>query len=249
VTLSEETLMAYVDGELDGPTREQVAKAVAADPALARRVAAHQALRGTVRAAFDSVLEEPVPARLLSLVQSAPTGSKPAQVLPFRARSVPQRSWVQWTSLAASFVLGAIAWQVASHMSSSDPLTARHGEINASGALERALDGQLAATQDSSGAVQIGLSFLSKQGSFCRTFRVHGAADAAGLACRGSQAWTVQVLTHEPASPSQGQYRQAASDMPPAVVAAVAEAITGEPLDAAAEARAQASGWQARSQH
>ena len=249
MNLSEETLMAYVDGELDRPTREQIAKAVAADPEVARRVAAHQAVRGTLRAAFDPVLKEPVPARLLSLVQAAPTASKPAQVLSFRARPVPQRSWVQWTSLAASFVLGAIVWQVALRMSSSDPLTAKHGEITASGTLERALDGQLAANQDGSGAVQIGLSFLSKQGSYCRTFRVRGAADAAGLACRGSQAWTVQVLTHEPTSQPPGQYRQAASDMPPAVVAAVAEAIAGEPLDAPAEARAQADGWQARSKH
>ena len=246
MNLSEETLMAYVDGELDVATREQVAKAVAADPAVARRVAAHQALRGTLRAAFDPVLREPVPARFLSLVQGAPAAAQPAPVLPFRTRSVPQRSWVQWTSLAASFALGALAWQFALRMHASGPITAKQGELIASGSLEKALNGQLAANQEPSAAVQIGLSFLSRQGPYCRTFRVRGAADAAGLACRGSEGWTVQVLTHELASQSQGQYRQAASDMPAAVVAAVADAIAGEPLDAPAEARARDSGWQER---
>ncbi|HEV2703375.1 MAG TPA: hypothetical protein VGV09_17235 [Steroidobacteraceae bacterium] len=243
--LSEETLMAYVDGELDGPAREQVARAVAADPEVARRVAAHQALRGTLRAAFDPVLKEPVPARFLSLVQGTSTGAKPAQVLPFRTRPVPQRSWVQWASLAASFVLGALAWQFALRMNTSDPLSAKQGEIVASGTLERALNGQLAANQAPTAAVQIGLSFISKQGPYCRTFSMRGT-DAAGLACRGSAGWTVQVLMHETPSPSKGQYRQAASEMPPAVVAAVADAIVGEPLDASAEARAQAGGWQAK---
>src|SRR5580658_6262030 len=101
--------MAYVDGELDAPTRERVASAVAADPEVARRVAAHQAVREKLRAGFAPILKEPVPDRLLSLVHSAP-GAAPARVLPFRRQPAPQRAWVQWSSLAASFVLGAVVW-------------------------------------------------------------------------------------------------------------------------------------------
>jgi hypothetical protein len=249
VNLSEETLMAYVDGELDGLTRDQVARAVAADPELARRVAAHQALRDRVRAGFDPVLKEPVPARLLSLVHGTQSGQQPAQVLPFRTRPAPRRPWVQFTSLAASFVLGALVWQFAMRLNFSGPLTANQGEFVASGALERALNGQLAADQEQSAAVQVGVSFISRQGSYCRTFRLRGSANAAGLACHENQGWTVQVLAHEPGSQPQGQYRQAASDLAPAVVRAVADAIAGDPLDAPAEARARASGWQTMPQH
>ncbi len=88
MNFSEETLMAYVDGELDAATREQVEQAVAADPEVARRVAAHQALNRELRAGFDPVLEEPVPARLVSLVRGAHKGSKPGELLQFRLRPV-----------------------------------------------------------------------------------------------------------------------------------------------------------------
>lgn len=248
MNLSEETLMAYVDGELDAPTREQVARAVAADPEVAQRVAAHQALREKLRAGFDPILKEPLPARLISLVHSAP-GAKPARVLPFRKPAPRQRAWVQWSSLAASFALGALVWHFATQLNTTGPIAAKQGEFFASGALEKALDGQLAATQEPSATVQIGVSFLSRQGPYCRTFSLRGGADAAGLACHEDHGWTVQVLAHAPATQPQGQYRQAASDLPPSVVRAVADAIAGDPLDASAEAQARAAGWRARPQH
>ncbi len=247
MTFSEETLMAYVDGELDGPTREQVARAVAADPEVARRVTAHQALREKLRAGFDPILKEPVPTRLLSLVHNTPA-SKPAQVLPFRKPSARQRVWVQWGSLAASFVLGALAWHFGTQSTSSGPITAKQGEFIATGALQEALDGQLAANQPPAADVLVGVSFVSRQGEYCRTFRLRGA-DAAGLACHESQGWTVQVMAHEPASQDQGPYRQAASGLPSAVLRIVTDTIAGEPLDAAAEAQARAGGWRAKPQH
>jgi hypothetical protein len=243
VNFSEETLMAYVDGELDGSTREQVERAVAADPEVARRVAAHQRLNRELHAGFDPVLEEPVPAHLVSLVRGAHTGSKPAQLLPFRDKPVRQRAWVRWSSLAASFVLGALAWHFASRMNSAAPITANHGEFIASGALEQALNAQLAADQAPAGAVQMGVSFRSRQGSFCRTFRLRDTADAAGLACRESGGWTVQVLVHDAPAAAQGEYRQAASALPDTVLRAVEDSIAGEPLDSADEAAARAGGW------
>lgn len=248
MTLSEETLMAYVDGELDAPTREEVARAVATDPEVARRVAAQQALRHNLRAGFDPILKEPVPARLLSLVQSRPSGATAAPVLPFRTPPRPQHTWVQWSSLAASFVLGALVWHIATRLNPSGPITAQQEAFIASGALKKALDGQLAANRDPAAPVQIGVSFISRAGSYCRSFRLREGVNAAGLACHENQNWTVQVLAQAPASGSQGLYRQAASDLPPAVVHAVADAIAGEPLDASSEAQARASGWRTKSQ-
>ncbi len=127
-----------------------------------------------------------------------------------------RRAWVQWSSLAASFVLGALVWHFATQSSSSGPITARRGEFIASGALAEALDGQLAANQQATAAVQIGVSFVSRQGPYCRTFRLRGGPDAAGLACHENQGWTVQLLEHEPATQVPGQYRQAGSDLSPA---------------------------------
>ena len=57
VNYDDETLMAYVDGELDAKLRAEIAAAVENDPALARRVEQHRALRARVAGAFAKVLE------------------------------------------------------------------------------------------------------------------------------------------------------------------------------------------------
>jgi len=44
MTFSDETIMAYVDGELDAPARAAVDASLATDPELARRIARHRAL-------------------------------------------------------------------------------------------------------------------------------------------------------------------------------------------------------------
>jgi hypothetical protein len=241
--LPDEMLMAYADGELDAAGRNQVEAAVAADPELARRVAAHKALRTTLAASYSQVLEEPVPERLSSLVRTA---SVHAQVLPFRSKAAQPRPWLQWGSLAASFVLGALVWQFGSRQYLSGPVVERNGELVASGVLARALSSQLAAEQAPSTPVQIGVSYLSKGGDYCRTFQLRAATGVAGLACHRDAQWQLEVLTRAPASPPSRQYRQAASALPPAVLQAVSDSIAGEPLDAPAEDRARANGWRAR---
>jgi hypothetical protein len=248
VNPSDETLMAYVDGELGVAAREQVETALAADPEVARRVAAHQALRGRLRATFDKVLEEPVPAQLAALVRTGAAEPARGQLVQFPGKQAPRRAWLQWSSLAASFVLGALLWQFAARLYAPGLLSENHGGFVASGALARALSGQLSAEQSPSGTVQVGVSFRSRQGDYCRTFRLRGArAATAGLACRDNTDWRVQALAHDETSPvTTGQYRQAASSLPPAVVRAVDDMIAGDPLDAVAEAQARAAGWRGR---
>jgi hypothetical protein len=246
VNPSDETLMAYVDGELDESMRKQVEVSSAADPDVARRLAAHKALRSRLHTSFDKVLEEPVPPHLVTLVRSVAQGSRPGQVLQFPRKQGQRQAWLQWSSLAASFVLGALLWQFASRLYPSGPIVESKGELLAAGALARALNGRLASQQISSDPVQIGVSFRSRQGSYCRTFQLRDAFATAGLACHGDAAWKVQVLAREAASATaHSEYRQAASALPPVVLEAVQEAIAGEPLDAGAEALARTGGWRA----
>ena len=67
---SEETLMAYADGELNADTRAAVDMAMQCDTDLADAIALQienrQALIAKLHAAFDSALEEEVPARLIN---------------------------------------------------------------------------------------------------------------------------------------------------------------------------------------
>lgn len=159
-------------------------------------------------------------------------------------RASPRRSLPQWAALAASLLIGILAGRLAFRGSGPGLITTRNGEMMASGLLADALTGQLASQQQAIQPVQMGVSFRSKSGEYCRTFATHIPA-VAGLACHTVDGWRLQVLSDtEKRQVAAGSYRQAASSMPAAVVSAVNEEISGEPLDARAEAAARGRGWQ-----
>jgi anti-sigma factor RsiW len=63
--LREEDLLRHVDGGLPPDEAAAIERAAAADPALAARLEADRATNAAIHAAFDPVLAEPVPPRLL----------------------------------------------------------------------------------------------------------------------------------------------------------------------------------------
>jgi anti-sigma factor RsiW len=72
-TFSDETLMAFADGELDATTRAAVDAAMREDPEVAKRVAQHRALRAKLQLAYASELDEAPPERLLAAARAAAT--------------------------------------------------------------------------------------------------------------------------------------------------------------------------------
>jgi len=254
---SDETLMAYVDGELDGQTRASVAAAIAADPELAQRVMRQEALRASLQASFAHVLAEPVPERLVRAARTSPAGVPEDNVRDLsraraaRAPSQPQGSRLrriipQWGAIAASLILGLLIGQHFLGSADDGPLVARSGQLLARGALAQALSLQLASAQTRTSTVQIGISFRARSGEYCRTFslgRTPGNEHAlAGLACRERGAWRVDAIAPSAAGTS-GDYRMAGTELPRAVSQAMDEKIAGEPLDARGEAAAQQHGW------
>jgi hypothetical protein len=241
---SEETLMAYADNELDAQTRTAVEEAMATDPEVARRVAQHKALRGKVRLAFDNVINEPTPQRLIDAARGVPAVRREGNVIPLRRKAPPPRAWPQWASIAASLVVGVIIGQAMLRGSGSDLVTSRGGQLLANSVLAHALSEQLASTQTDQSAVRVGVSFKSKAGAYCRTFTAHESTALAGLACRDHDDWHVQVLAQTTPTPDNGTaYRQAGSALPKSVLQAVDDNIAGEPLDAAAETAAREKNW------
>lgn len=241
---SDEMLMAYADGELDLDSRAAIEAAMATDPDIARAVERHRALARRVQAAYQGVLDEPVPATLARLAD--PPVTAPVVDLAAKrsaretARTPPgRRQLPQWGALAASLVLGLVVgvlWMREPgglYEETADGLVAR-------GALAAALTGQLASSPGTGGP-RVGISFRDRSGAYCRTFHLQQEAPLAGLACRSGDAWRLQVLAA--AVPAQGEVRQAAA-MPLAVLQAVDAAIEGEPLDVAAESAARDTGWQ-----
>jgi hypothetical protein len=244
MNFSDETVMAYADGELDVATRAAVEAAMALDPQLALRVARHRALRGRLHAALDPVLDEPLPQRLLASVQGAPAQRR-ADRSALQHQAAPRWSWPQWGAIAASLVTGVLLGPLLWRMPAGSMLVSRDGQVLASGALARALTEQLASNQPPGAPVQIGVSFRARNGDYCRTFVLQDESALAGLACRGHQAWRLEVLAHGPAPPAAAAgYRPAGSALPASVTHALDELIAGEALDAGAEAAARARGWQ-----
>src|SRR5665213_1134338 len=109
---SDETLIAYLDGELEGAARDEVAAALEASPQLRDRAGSLTDSAATLRAAMDEIMREAVPQRLLD----AARGKAPSVIdlMTVRARRMGtatlrqnwgnRRYWIG-SAVAASFLL------------------------------------------------------------------------------------------------------------------------------------------------
>lgn len=232
---SQETLMAYADGELDAQTRQAIEAEMAVDPQVAQEIERHRALRTDVGQAFAGVLTEHVPDRLLRAATKTATTTA----------SAPRRQWAwpEWTSIAASLVIGVFAGRALLPQSGESGLIAAgvDGRVIASGALAQALSEQL--SSDDGSNIDIGLSFRARSGEYCRTFGARASNPVVGFACRDAEVWRVDMLSTAPRAESGGDYRMASTQLPAPVVQAIADRMQGEALDADEEAIARQRRW------
>ncbi|MBU6248800.1 MAG: hypothetical protein KGN77_13680 [Xanthomonadaceae bacterium] len=245
--IDDDTLHAYVDGQLDPAQAARVDAAMATDPVLSARVTRERALLAALRGQFDPVLDERVPERLTALLRepsdagatAGAGGSATVVSLPTPRSGRARRRWIVPAALAASVALAAMLFR---HAPVPSLVRTQGGQSFAAGDLRRALDTELASAPDPDAGTAIGLTFRTGDGAICRTF-VHRAGPAlAGLACRRGDAWALPVLTSPTREPA-GPIRPAASALPPAVQAAVDARIQGDAFDADQERAARAAGW------
>jgi hypothetical protein len=240
--LTDEELMAYADGEMSAIDAKRVEAAMAADSALAARVARFRAVRRALHTAYDSVLLEPVPERLRALLgdvaASEPAPQRaPVDLAAHREKRQPRFGPPAWAAMAASLIIGVLAGRA---VLPSGDLLIDNGRY-AGADLTRVLDARLASDiANQSGATRVGLTFRARDGEICRTFSHTARADAlSGLACREGERWTVQLAVH---GGVQGEFRQAGADAP-AILGAVDAMISGEPFDATQERASRDQNW------
>lgn len=119
---SDELLIAYLDGELDADSADEVAAAIGRDPALADAAQRLAETAAALRAAFDDVLHEPVPERLLAAARGEVGAEKVVKFPEPRKRTATQSaaSWQRWVALpiaasvACLMIGGGIGYWVAS---------------------------------------------------------------------------------------------------------------------------------------
>lgn len=231
---SDETLMAFADGELDEAEATAVEAAIDADPALAERVALFMETRAMVGAALKPLADEPVPPALEAAVRrsieaarsgdlgtaaasTAAEEATTATVVAFRPRPTQNLSFARFAlPLAASLaviVAGAAGY-----------FAGRGGSEGTSGLQVAGLDRPaLTSVLESVGSgEQISLgqggqrfraiaTFRDDAGTLCREFEVD-AADGntvVSVACRPDAGWTVNFAVVAPGV--QGGYAPASS--------------------------------------
>jgi hypothetical protein len=244
MSFSDDILMAYADGELDLATRRAVESAMERDALLAQRVARCQAdaqarrrLAGPRRRGATVVQLAAVRATRAATQQAAR-----------KARKAQRWSWLEWSALAVVLVVGVVAGKFGLADWQPDPqapasVAWRDGALVAQGRLALALDQAPGGTAGVyGGSVRIGASFVSADGSYCRSFTASGSTqEMAGLACKNGGVWKLPMLLQNPRQP--GAARPPMAEPPAAVQAVVEQRSSGALLDAAAEQEAMQKGW------
>lgn len=235
--MTDEKVMAYVDGELPHQERAAIERRLASDRPLQRAVANERLLRRQFAETYDPVLDEEVPPSLVRLLN----GAGP-RVLPFRRSNLAPARW-RWQHLTAMAASLALALFLAYDLTSIDAATEGEAAFRIAGETAEALDVQLASAQAPTDPVQIGVSFVGPEGRPCRTFEV---SEGAGLACRSGGEWQLRLFV--PGAGSPGSEYQRAGSASAEVMREVQEMIAGEPMDAGQERRARDAGWPAASE-
>lgn len=267
VTIPDEMLMAYADGELTDTERHALEKVLSQDTLLRERLEPFVETRLRLAYAFDHVLHEPVPDRLVAAI--AVSAARPQ----LAAEAVP--SWRERmrdaiadalaatfpngltplvaTSAAALLVVGGAAGWIGGHALKAPGMIAVTDQgLVARGALATALEtlpSGVASADATHGTVTPVLSFRSRADSICREYRIHGTASApdfAGLACRGADgAWHVALHTETPKpNGGIGPYQTATSASVPAVDALTGSLISGDAFGRDDEAALLSGRWQ-----
>lgn len=241
MTFDEQTIMAYVDGECDAVTVKRIEKAMVTDTGLAEQIGKARALRDRLAAHYAPVASEEIPDRLRALLTSAAapnvdssfTERKAEQEIAKRARR--GMGVAQWGAMAATLALGIVVGQFGLGDASDAPFAQEGGALIASGALDNALEKQLASAQPADSDFRIGLTFRAKTGAICRSFTGEAVS---GIGCREGQQW--KMVSTLPGG-VQSDYRQATSS---AINAVAADLMAEAPADAETERRLRDTGWQ-----
>lgn len=260
--LSDETLMAFADGELDAVTRARVAAQAEKDSSLRARLAAFEATGRSLSTRYRRAMEEPVPERLLAAV----LGTAPAPIcrpVPGLLGNIRDAVSSLFTPAprfaavaAAALAIGVIAgWGLRRAVTGPElaGLIALEAQsVVAAGDLKRVLETAASGTRvTASGAGAAGevirarMTFKSRDDGFCRQYEIASGNGQgyAGIGCRDT-AGRWQIRMHAPALIApQADQRTIAAGADAAVVAAVEQLLDGDALGAADEADLIAKGW------
>lgn len=259
-----EQLNAYLDGELDQRAKLAFEERLVREPELRKLFDGMRNVDSELTASLGAVPQMPPSEALLASVkafaaaQAGDTAERGGNVVAFESRRKPQaaeaRSWRLPIAAGVALCIGAGGMWMARSLqdgqvqvatvSISEGVVVKGGPLHM--ALELAASGEVQPAGDEK--VRPILSFVAKDGRFCREFESFGAkGSVVGVACKGDRGWTMEALLSAAAHlPNETQYAPASGFNAKALDDVVSELIDGEPMTVEAEAAARGDGWQKR---
>jgi negative regulator of sigma E activity len=253
--ISNETLSAFLDGELPVEEMESVRRAVARDELLAARLRQFDRVDKLLAAFCADIDKQPLPDSVMTLLDKTGHGNPATNATTPRETAHGARAshhWPRMLALAASVVLAiliGVRFDFGKEPVVNVDQLASVGPIAPSSPLHRVLenspsDETVAVAGVDGLSITPVLSFESINREYCREFRVNSAAQASrAVACRLGDRWqTLQVAAIEPGIGMNGSYETAAAASD-AHFDAFVDAMLATTLDAEDEARLRAQHW------
>jgi len=243
MSVTDDILSAFLDGELPADQLKRIAKEIDADPALRQRAEALAAPDAILQKAYRTIDDDPMPDAVLALLEDADDASAQSNVVAFKSRVMRQRE-IWRLPIAASIALAAglaLGLSLSPNESVQIAGAVKPGEALFA-ALETSPSGETRALDNGRAAAMV-LTFKAGE-TWCREFTV-AAADAGvrAIACREDEGWAVKLAAVE-AGANDG-YQTAASGVSTAFDAGAVALGADDPISASREAALLENGWRA----
>ncbi|GMQ75044.1 MAG: hypothetical protein BMS9Abin01_0287 [Gammaproteobacteria bacterium] len=270
--IDDETLVAFVDGELDGAGEARVRERLQSDSELRKRARTYQDSARVLQQAFAPQLRRAIPGKVLRLLRPAVDGaasgggaSRFGGLRMSRLTSSPVLALAASLLLAVGITVGVVASRaiVQGTTSASSVIAILDGADGWDRGFDTTMSGKPFSVGMSGGgrsaAVVPLTTFLDQDDRYCRSFQrsVTSRADierVRGIACRdvASGRWRTRVVVADATAaaasadePSgEARYRPAASSSGDGFERLLETYMTTSPMSAAQEAGLIARGWE-----
>lgn len=241
--ISDEMLMAYADGELGGLERDEIAKALARDMELRRRLRVFERTGAVLAQAFDAPLPTGFTARRgVRLASPSPSWLDGlfSAVAPIHRHPMGAAA-----AMALLLAVAVIAFRPTLFApQEGEAIASIDGRAMAGGALRTALE-----IEKSSGGLKPGATtpaivqtFRSNEGRYCREYML--APGSRGVACREPDGgWPIKLHIAGSTGQDGTSYAPASAANDQVIDSYVHQVMEGDPLPADAEASAIDTRW------
>lgn len=237
MTISDEKLGAFLDGELAPEEMANLRERIAADEELAARVEALAMVDKQVSSAIKQIDTTPIPEKIRELANLLDQREHVA-VFPFWKRAHQQ---IQHYAVAAATLTAVVGFIFGQGVGKVEPEAVTHWQAIAQ-ALETQTGGKTQPLDEGTTMIA-NLTFFNQQGEYCRQFSVNtvDARKTQNIACRREGSWKLEASIPVEAPTDEGDYQLASG--PGAIDKLIDTMMQGQVLSAEQEKLAIAAKW------